>query len=97
MPTYKELIEQRAALDLQIGQARERELDDAIAQVKALIANYDLTPKDVFPKNSGKRATEGSRVQPKYRNPVTGDTWTGRGKAPKWIKNAERQQFLIHK
>lgn len=39
-------------------------------------------------------------VPPKYRNPETGATWTGRGKAPRWISDAEaqnksRDQFLI--
>jgi len=39
-------------------------------------------------------------VAPKYRHPDTAATWTGRGKAPLWIVDAEkngqsRQQFLI--
>jgi DNA-binding protein H-NS len=34
-------------------------------------------------------------VAPKFRNPLTGDTWTGRGKPPKWIQNLDRDQFLI--
>jgi len=39
-------------------------------------------------------------VAPKYRHPETSATWTGRGKAPLWIVEAEkngqpRQQFLI--
>ncbi|MEQ4616466.1 MAG: H-NS histone family protein [Corticimicrobacter sp.] len=41
-------------------------------------------------------------VEPKYRHPETGDTWTGRGKAPRWITAAEaegkqRDSFLIQK
>ena len=39
-------------------------------------------------------------VAPKYRHPTSSATWTGRGKAPLWIVEAEkngqpRQQFLI--
>lgn len=39
-------------------------------------------------------------VPPKYRNPQTNDTWSGRGKAPRWITEAEaagttRKSFLI--
>ena len=39
-------------------------------------------------------------VAPKYRHPASGATWTGRGKAPLWVVEAEkngqmRQQFLI--
>ena len=71
---------------------------DAVAEVRALIAKYDLTEKDVFP--AGRRGARGRRasagkVPPKYRDPVTGQTWTGRGKAPRWIDGKDRTQFLI--
>ncbi|WP_454688194.1 H-NS histone family protein [Achromobacter aloeverae] len=37
---------------------------------------------------------------PKYRHPDTGETWSGRGRAPRWLMAAEqsgatREQFLI--
>jgi DNA-binding protein H-NS len=35
------------------------------------------------------------KVAPKYRDPATGQTWTGRGKAPKWIQNEDREKFAI--
>jgi len=40
------------------------------------------------------------QVAPKYRHPETGETWTGRGKAPRWLAAAVRQgktreSFLI--
>jgi DNA-binding protein H-NS len=39
-------------------------------------------------------------VAPKYRHPETGETWSGRGKAPRWLMAAEadgasRDSFLI--
>jgi len=39
-------------------------------------------------------------VPAKYRHPQTGATWTGRGKAPRWVTAAEaegqsRNEFLI--
>lgn len=37
---------------------------------------------------SAPRATKGSKVAPKYRDPATGATWTGRGKRPRWIADA---------
>jgi len=46
------------------------------------------------------RAAKKTEVKPKYRNPETGDTWSGRGKAPRWLTSAEaagtaRDTFLI--
>ena len=33
-------------------------------------------------------ADKRSVVAPKYRDPITGATWTGRGKQPKWLSQA---------
>lgn len=96
--SYKELLKQREALEQQISEARRRELSDAVAQVRSLVAEYGLTAQDVFPagrSSSRAASTSGTKVAPKYRNPATGQTWTGRGKAPKWIQNENREQFAI--
>lgn len=37
---------------------------------------------------AGVRASKGSKVAPKYRDPATGATWTGRGKRPRWMADA---------
>lgn len=97
MPSYKELLQQREQLENQIQQARSQELNDAVGKVRALVEEFSLTADDVFPPAKGKRApTSGKKVEPKYRNPTTGETWTGRGKAPKWIaEEDDRQKFAI--
>ena len=38
------------------------------------------------PKRASKR--KGVKVAPKYRCPTSGDTWTGRGRAPAWVVEA---------
>ena len=38
------------------------------------------------PRRASKR--KGARIAPKYRCPTSGDTWTGRGRAPAWVVNA---------
>ena len=35
------------------------------------------------------------KVAAKYKNASTGETWTGRGKAPIWIAGKDRTKFLI--
>ncbi len=97
MSSYKELLQQREQLEKQIQEARNKELADAVGKVRALVAEFSLTAEDVFPPAKAKRVgTTGSKVAPKYKNPATGDTWTGRGKAPKWIASeTNREQFAI--
>jgi DNA-binding protein H-NS len=36
-------------------------------------------------------------VAPKYRDPDSGSTWSGRGKPPRWIAGLDREKFLIQK
>lgn len=94
--SYQELLKQRAALDLQIQQARERDIADAVAKVRQTVAEFDLTVTDVFPAGRrGRTTAPASKVAPKYRNPATGQTWTGRGKPPKWIQGQDRTPFVI--
>lgn len=95
MTSYKELLKQRELLEQQIADARRRELSDAVAKVRGLIEEYGLSAEDIFPPARARSASAGTKVAPKYRNPATGETWTGRGKAPKWIQNENREKFAI--
>ena len=94
MSQYKELLKQREELEAQIAQARKAELETAIAKARQLVLDYSLTERDIF---GGVRTStaKGTTVAPKYKDPVTGATWTGRGKPPRWIADKDRAQFLI--
>ena len=99
MSTYKELLHKREELEQAIAYARKSELVAAIANVRGIIEEYDLSSEDIFgrgaTKSRGPSKAKGQSVPPKYRDPATGATWTGRGKAPKWIQDKEREQFAI--
>lgn len=87
MPTVSELLAQKAALESQIAEAQRAERADAIARVRTLMAEHGLTVADLAGKAAApKRA--GAKVAPKYRNAETGETWSGRGLQPKWLKAA---------
>ena len=93
MPSYKELLHQREALDRQIADMRRRAFSEAIEKVRALIREHELTADDVFGRKV--RYIERQKVAPKYKDPATGATWTGRGKPPKWIAGKAREEFAI--
>ena len=101
MSTLSQLLQEKARLEAEIQRKRSKEIETAIGQCKELIAEFALTPDQLF--NKGRKSksfgyeVESSRkpVEAKYRNPETGDTWTGRGKAPLWIKDKNREEFLI--
>lgn len=91
MTEYQTLLAQKAELEAQIAAAQAERKAEGIAQARALIAEYGLTAADVFPAAKPK----GSVGVPKYRDPGTGATWTGRGKPPNWILGKDRAAFAI--
>lgn len=98
MATLKELLAQQDALAKQINETRAKEYADAIAKVKALIADNGLTVKDVFgsvrvAKSSGVKKAR-AKVAAKYRD-ENGNEWSGRGKAPKWLAGKDKNKYLI--
>lgn len=95
MSSYADLLKQRDELEKQIEAVRQNEIKKAVADVRALIDLYGLSMQDVFPSSKQRVAKTTGKVAAKFRDPVTGATWTGRGKAPKWIDGKNRDQFLI--
>ena len=84
-----ELLAQRAALEKQIADAQREQRSEAIAQVKALMSEYGLTLADIGTRAASAPARRSSgKVAAKYRNAATGETWSGRGLQPNWLKAA---------
>ncbi len=93
MDSIQELLAQRAEIDKKISDTRREERSGAIAKVRSLMAEHGLTSADLAGKSTSSRAPSGagrsgSKVAVKYRNASTGDTWTGRGLQPKWLRAA---------
>lgn len=104
------LIQQRDALERQIEQARIDQRAQALARIAEIVAEAALTADQVMAALNGSKRVRGlsspkaastAKVEPKYRHPTTGATWTGRGLKPKWL-SAELEQgkplsdFLIN-
>jgi DNA-binding protein H-NS len=89
MASLQDLLDRKAALEKEIEATRRQEKANAISKVKALMSEYGLTAADLSTKGAPKSSGgKGSKVAVKYRNKATGDTWSGRGLQPKWLKAA---------
>jgi DNA-binding protein H-NS len=95
--TFRELKAQVAALEEQAAAARELEFHDVLAEIKAKVAEYGITSLDIFGGSGGRlKKSRESKLPPRYRDPATGATWSGRGRTPGWIRNVRnRDKFLI--
>lgn len=89
MASLQDLLAQRAEIERKITDAQREERSAAIAKVRALMAEFGLTAADIAGRTTAARArSKGGKVAPKYRDKQTGDTWSGRGLQPKWLKAA---------
>jgi DNA-binding protein H-NS len=98
--TLSDVKAQIEVLEAEAEELRAAEIKEVIADVRAKVAAYGLTEKDVFGRQrtgrtpSGRKATTPSVA--KYRDPKSGATWSGKGRAPAWIAAAKnRTRFLI--
>lgn len=94
-PTLKELLAQKAELDRRIAETQRAEREQALAQVRTLMAEYGLSMADIAGHGRAAAApaaprarSAGGSVAPKYRDPATGQTWSGRGLQPRWLREA---------
>ncbi|MEF7615970.1 H-NS histone family protein [Aquincola sp. MAHUQ-54] len=89
MATLQELLAQKASLEKQIADTQREERANAIAKVKSIMSEHGLTVADLSQRAPSAPRAEGTRkVAAKYRNGETGETWSGRGLQPKWLKAA---------
>lgn len=93
-----ELKKLRAKIDAHLESVQSVQREEATKKVQALVKEYDLQPEELFHFSKQRKKANGStgKVAAKYRDPDTGKEWTGRGKAPTWIADKDRNQFLIN-
>ncbi|AQH04966.1 histone (plasmid) [Burkholderia sp. KK1] len=112
MATLAQLEGQIQKLQRRADALREKKSGEVIAKIRAMMDEFGITTDDLAKaglgtgKKRGRPAGAGnassakkktaSRLPPKYRDPVSGATWSGHARPPAWIKDApDRSAFLI--
>ncbi|MCB1388592.1 MAG: H-NS histone family protein [Rhodobacteraceae bacterium] len=87
--SLKELKQLQKDVEAAITQFKDREKRKALAEVEAFARERGLTASDLT-ELSSKRSRKSAA--PKYANPAdASQTWTGRGRRPRWIEAALSQ------
>ena len=90
--TYKR---DSAALEKQIADATKLEQANALARIRAIMDQFGIAPTDLGSAGTTVKAKKSGTVPAKYRGP-DGETWTGRGRQPKWVGD-NREKYLIQR
>lgn len=81
---------------------KAREFDEKVAMIKETMAAYGITTEDLQGKSAKASRTKSSSPAPaKYTGP-NGESWSGRGLAPKWLtaliaEGHAKDEYLINK
>lgn len=105
MATLESLQAKIQKLQAQAEALAAKKSSAVIEKIKHLMAEHGLTTADIDahagrkkrgPKPGAKAAAKSSTSAAKYRDPKTGATWSGHGRAPGWVASAEdRSKFLV--
>lgn len=93
-PSLKELLARHEALEQQLEEARQQEADRVLREIVGKMREYNITLTELMGSDAHAHPkTPAASV--KYRDPETGATWSGRGRAPHWIADKNRDDFLV--
>ena len=98
----------RAKLEREEKKLLSRTHDKALAQIAQIARDAGLTAEQITAALGGKSRAKGAakparkaaagatrKVAPKYRDPANpNNTWTGRGRMPKWVADLNAQGAL---
>lgn len=101
--SLKSIESQIRKLQARAQNMRERDRRPVIAEILRQMKAHDISPADIEAamgrKRGGRRAAAAGGaptprkasgpVAPKFRNLETGATWSGRGRTPRWLVDAE--------
>ncbi|SDI70891.1 DNA-binding protein H-NS [Paraburkholderia steynii] len=105
MATLQKVQAQIAKLQAQAEALVVKQSSGVIAKIRDIMDKHGLTTADIEAHVGGSKkrgrkpgvkvAAKSAASAAKYRDPKTGATWTGHGRAPAWIANAkDRSKFL---
>ena len=107
--TLQEITAQIEQLQKQAELLRAKHKKPVIDAIMQAMVQYGITYQELRTAvqtvglariNGRRQGRKLGRVPPKYRNPKTGETWSGRGRTARWIVQAEqegksRDKFLV--
>lgn len=97
MSTYQDYQKQIAELKAKAEEARRAEVAQARAQIHEIMSEYGLSLADIDGMKQSAPKAPRKPVEIKYKDEATGQTWTGRGRVPKWLEGKDKNQYLVRK
>jgi len=85
--TLSQLKGLQSEIEKQLKDRQQQEVKKAREQIIAIAQDIGISVEELLANKGAKsKSNGGKKVEPQYQNPVdNSQTWTGRGRQPKWI------------
>lgn len=94
--SVEELKRQQEEIQRRLLEKQKAEKRSVIDQIVDVVSTYQITTEELVEALGGfKPKRQGVKAKAKYRDPISGITWSGRGKEPVWLRGKDRNKFLI--
>lgn len=81
-----------AEADRELAEVRKAERGDVLAKIRAMMDEHDIRADELSGRSAAQRkaglGTVRGPAAVKYKDPATGQTWSGRGQQAAWLKAA---------
>ncbi|WP_374728572.1 H-NS histone family protein [Caballeronia hypogeia] len=79
-------------MEKQLAEARDKETRLALIEIVQKMREYGITLNELMGRKPGVPEVD---APARYQDPLSGATWSGRGRAPNWIAGKNRDEFLV--
>lgn len=93
MSNLEALLRQKKVLEDRIERHHARQKKLVIQEIHRLMKKNSLAISDLKSEVLTDTAEHSAKVR--YRDPMSGSTWSGRGRMPKWLVGKSREEFEV--
>ncbi len=91
--SIEELLDMKSNIDKQIKKLQRAEKKALLKQMDAMAKNAGFnSAADLVSAGRAPRKDKGTKSPPMYKHPTEEKTWSGKGRAPDWIKEYEKKR-----
>ncbi|MCA8052817.1 H-NS histone family protein [Burkholderia arboris] len=95
MKSYQDLLADLEKIKIDIDLVRESEARLLAGRVLALLKESGIDLPAILDVADLDRKEVKRKIKPKYWNPATGATWSGRGRTPRWLVGKNFDDYVI--
>ncbi|WP_317737641.1 H-NS histone family protein [Burkholderia pseudomallei] len=93
--SIRDLQKQLGQLNLLLAESKKKEKQAALEQISGYVKEYDIAETELLRAAGFVKPPKRQKAPAMYYDPNSGNSWTGRGKRPKWLEDKNLDDYVI--